>query len=32
MSLQCTIQDGQAWLTDGERTVHIEPVALLGLG
>ena len=30
MSLQCTIQDGQAWLTDGERTVHIEPVTLLG--
>lgn len=25
MSLQCTIQDGQAWLTDGERTVHIAP-------
>lgn len=32
MSLQCTIQDGQAWLTDGERTVHIEPVKLLGPG
>jgi len=32
MSLQCTIQDGQAWLTDGERTMHIEPVKLLGLG
>jgi uncharacterized protein YaeQ len=32
MSLQCTIQDGQAWLTDGERTVHIEPVTLPGLG
>ena len=28
MSLQCTIQDGQAWLTDGEHTVHIEPAAL----
>jgi len=32
MSLLCTIQDGQAWLTDGERTVHIEPVKLLGPG
>lgn len=28
MSLQCTIQDGQVWLTDGERTVHVEPAAL----
>jgi uncharacterized protein YaeQ len=25
MQLQCTIQDGQTWLTDGERTVLIEP-------
>ena len=25
MHLQCTIQDGQAWLTDGARTVHINP-------
>ncbi|MBM3390717.1 MAG: YaeQ family protein [Betaproteobacteria bacterium] len=23
MSLQCTIQDGQAWLTDGDRSVQI---------
>ncbi len=28
MSLQCTIQDGQLWLTGGDRTVHIEPAAL----
>lgn len=28
MHLQCTIQDGQAWLTDGGITVHIEPVRL----
>jgi uncharacterized protein YaeQ len=28
MQLQCTIQDGQVWLTDGERTVLIEPRAL----
>lgn len=28
MNLQCTIQDGQAWLTDGERTVQISPVRL----
>lgn len=25
MDLQCTIQDGQIWLTDGAQTVHIEP-------
>jgi uncharacterized protein YaeQ len=25
MQLQCTIQDGQLWLTDGPRTVAIEP-------
>lgn len=31
MSLQCTIQDGQAWLTDGERTAHIEPATLLAI-
>lgn len=29
MQLQCTIQDGQAWLTAGEATVHIEPTLLL---
>ncbi len=26
--LQCTIQDGQLWLTDGKRTVHVEPRTL----
>ena len=31
MSLQCTIQDGQAWLTDGPGTVHIEPGRLQGI-
>lgn len=25
MRLQCTIQDGQVWLTDGTTTAHIEP-------
>lgn len=25
MRLQCTLQDGQVWLTDGERTAHVEP-------
>lgn len=30
MQLQCTIQDGQAWLTDGGITAHIEPVRLKG--
>jgi uncharacterized protein YaeQ len=25
MQLQCTIQDGQVWLTDGPRTVALEP-------
>ena len=30
MQLQCTIEDGQAWLTDGERTVQIELRWLLG--
>lgn len=24
MRLQCTLQDGQVWLTDGEQTVHLE--------
>jgi uncharacterized protein YaeQ len=28
MQLQCTIQDGTAWLTDGARTVEILPVLL----
>jgi uncharacterized protein YaeQ len=26
MRLQCTVQDGQVWLTDGQRTAHIEPI------
>lgn len=26
MRLQCTVQDGQVWLTDGSHTAHIEPV------
>jgi uncharacterized protein YaeQ len=25
MRLQCTVQDGQVWITDGTRTAHIEP-------
>lgn len=28
MQLQCTVQDGTAWLTDGARTVEIAPVVL----
>ncbi len=28
MQLQCTIQDGQLWLSDATRTAHIEPIAL----
>jgi uncharacterized protein YaeQ len=28
MQLQCTIQDGQIWLTGGEQTVQIDPVFL----
>lgn len=28
MGLQCSIQDGQAFLTDGTAAVHIEPVVL----
>lgn len=28
MQLQCTIQDGTAWVTDGGRTVEIAPVML----
>jgi len=28
MQLQCTIQDGTAWLTDGPRTVEIHPTIL----
>lgn len=30
MDLQCTIQDGHVWLTDGPNTVAIEPRKLLG--
>jgi uncharacterized protein YaeQ len=29
MKLQCTIQDGQAWLTDGEVSVEILPAELI---
>jgi len=25
MQLQCTIQDGQLWLSDGQQMVHLEP-------
>ena len=25
MRLQCTVQDGQVWITNGQDTVHIEP-------
>ena len=32
MNLQCTIQDGQAWLTDGERSVQISPLRLKETG
>ena len=28
MQLQCTVQDGMVWLTDGARTVEIAPVML----
>lgn len=28
MRLQCTVQDGQVWITDGTDTVHLEPVTL----
>ena len=29
MRLQCTIQDGHVWITDGEATVQVEPEPLL---
>lgn len=32
MQLQCTIQDGQVWLNDGERTAAIEPRRIDGGG
>ena len=28
MTLQCTIQDGQLWLSDGSRTVQVDCVTL----
>jgi len=28
MRLQCTIQDGAIWLTDGHDTAQVEPVSL----
>ena len=28
MQLQCTVQDGTAWLTDGKNTVEVTPVLL----
>ena len=28
MQIQCTVQDGTAWVTDGARTVEIAPVLL----
>ena len=28
MQLQCTVQDGTAWLTDGKNTVEVAPVLL----
>lgn len=30
MRLQCTIQDGQVWLSDGKESVQVERVALQG--
>ena len=30
MELQCTVQDGQVWLTDGATTVAIEPRTIVG--
>lgn len=31
MRLQCTIQDGQVWIANGEQTVHLEPERLKDL-
>jgi uncharacterized protein YaeQ len=28
MQLQCTIQDGQLWLTDGDETVQVDLICL----
>lgn len=30
MRLQCTLQDGQVWVTNGRETVLVEPVRLMG--
>jgi uncharacterized protein YaeQ len=30
MRLQCSVQEGQVFITDGERTVHVEPEPRLG--
>ncbi|BAL24388.1 YaeQ family protein [Azoarcus sp. KH32C] len=30
MRLQCTVQDGQVWMTDGAETVVVEPKRLMG--
>jgi len=30
MRLQCTLQDGQIWITNGRDTVLVEPVRLMG--
>jgi uncharacterized protein YaeQ len=30
MQLQCTIQDGQAWITSGDKTVQVDRVLLQG--
>jgi uncharacterized protein YaeQ len=32
MNLQCTIQDGQVWLSDGNASVQVERVALKAAG
>ena len=32
MRLQCSIQDGQVWLTDGQTNVHLEPSTLMAPG
>jgi uncharacterized protein YaeQ len=31
MQIQCTIQDGQVWLSDGNQSVMIERIALKSL-
>jgi uncharacterized protein YaeQ len=30
MRLQCTVQDGQAWISGAERTIEVTPVRLMG--